>query len=109
MLLSVLSALVEHDVARSSVAGSGASTWRTMLSNMVTHPVVLPLLLGLLFNAAGGVLPELIDQLLQVLGTAVVPVCLLLIGLSLESYGLKGPVRAALELSAVKLVSARPA
>ena len=49
-------------------------------------------------------LPELIDQLLQVLGSAVVPVCLLLIGLSLESYGLKGPVRAALALSAVKLL-----
>ena len=49
-------------------------------------------------------LPELIDQLLQVLGSAVVPVCLLLIGLSLESYGLKGPVPAAVQLSVVKLV-----
>jgi len=50
------------------------------------------------------VLPELIDQLLQVLGTAVVPVCLLLIGLSLQQYGLSGPVPAALRLSVIKLV-----
>ena len=49
-------------------------------------------------------MPELIDQLLQALGSAVVPVCLLLIGLSLESYGLKGPVPIAAGLSAVKLV-----
>lgn len=105
VLLTALTALVEHDVARSSAAGSGVRIWHTMLRNMVTHPVVLPLLLGLAFNAAGGVLPELIDQLLQVLGTAVVPVCLLLIGLSLESYGLKGPVADALKLSAVKLVA----
>ena len=104
VMLTVLTALVEHDVARSSTAGSSAATWHTMLRNMVTHPVVLPLVLGLLFNAAGLVLPELIDQLLQVLGSAVVPVCLLLIGLSLESYGLKGPVPAAVQLSVVKLV-----
>jgi malonate transporter len=103
VLLTALTALVEHDVARSSAAGS--RIWHTMLRNMVTHPVVLPLLLGLAFNAAGGVLPELIDQLLQVLGTAVVPVCLLLIGLSLESYGLEGPVAEALKLSAVKLLA----
>jgi predicted permease len=75
-----------------------------MVRNMVTHPVVLPLVVGLAFNAAGGVLPELIDQLLQVLGAAVVPVCLVLIGLSLQSYGLKGPVATALRLSAVKLL-----
>jgi predicted permease len=105
VLLTALTALVEHDVARSTSAGGGVRIWHTMLRNMVTHPVVLPLLLGLAFNAAGGVLPDLIDQLLQVLGTAVVPVCLLLIGLSLESYGLKGPVADALKLSAVKLVA----
>jgi predicted permease len=102
VLLTVLTALVEHDVARSQA--SSRDTWRTMVRNMLTHPVVLPLLAGLGFNAAGGVLPELIDQLLEVLGTAVVPVCLLLIGLSLESYGLRGPVPTALRLSAVKLL-----
>jgi hypothetical protein len=102
VMLTVLTALVEHDVARSQAASGSA--WHTMVRNMVTHPVVLPLLIGLAFNAAGWVLPELIDQLLQVLGSAVVPVCLLLIGLSLQSYGLKGPVPTALRLSAVKLL-----
>ncbi|MCW5660864.1 MAG: AEC family transporter [Burkholderiaceae bacterium] len=103
VLLTVLTTLVEHDVARSQSAAS-VSAWHTMVRNMVTHPVVLPLVVGLAFNAAGGVLPELIDQLLQVLGAAVVPVCLVLIGLSLQSYGLKGPVATALRLSLVKLL-----
>jgi predicted permease len=104
VLLTVLTALVEHDVARSRQGASGAAVWHTMLRNMLVHPVVLPLVVGLGFNAAGFMLPELIDQLLQVLGSAVVPVCLLLIGLSLHSYGLNGPVSAALRLSGVKLV-----
>jgi len=105
VMLTALTALVEHDVARSQrTGGSGGTVWHTMVRNMVAHPVVLPLVVGLIFNAAGLQLPDLIDQLLQVLGSAVVPVCLLLIGLSLESYGFKGPVPTALRLSAVKLV-----
>ena len=104
VMLTLLTALVEHDVARSQPAASRADSWRTMLRNLATHPVVLPLIAGLLFNAAGLVLPQLIDQLLELLGSAVVPVCLLLIGLSLQSYGLRGPVPTALRLSAVKLL-----
>ena len=104
VLLTLLTALVEHDVAGAQAAASRAETWRTMLRNIVVHPVVLPLLAGLLFNAAGLHLPELVDQLLQVLGSAVVPVCLLLIGLSLHHYGLRGPVRASIGLSAIKLI-----
>jgi predicted permease len=104
VMLTLLTALVEHDLASSQRAASSMGTWRAMLRNLVAHPVVLPLVAGLAFNAAGLVLPALIDQLLQVLGTAVVPVCLLLIGLSLQQYGLSGPVPAALRLSAVKLV-----
>jgi predicted permease len=104
VLLTVLTALVEHDVAGAAAAGVRSAVWRTMLRNIVVHPVVLPLLLGLAFNALGFTLPELIDQLLQVLGSAVVPVCLVLIGLSLQTYGFAGPVRASIGSAAVKLV-----
>jgi predicted permease len=104
VMLTVLTALVEHDVAGAQPSASRSETWRTMLRNIVVHPVVLPLLVGLLFNAAGLRLPELIDQLLQVLGSAVVPVCLVLIGLSLHHYGVRGPVRESIALSAIKLI-----
>jgi len=104
VLLTVLTALVEHDVAGAQGVGSRSEVWRTMLRNIVVHPVVLPLLAGLAFNAAGLQLPELVDQLLQVLGTAVVPVCLVLIGLSLQHYGVSGPLRESIVLSVVKLI-----
>jgi len=104
VLLSVLTALVEHDVAGAQPAHSRAQVWRTMLRNIVVHPVVLPLLVGLLFNLAGFELPEVIDQLLQVLGSAVVPVCLVLIGLSLQHHGLRGPLRESITLTVIKLI-----
>jgi malonate transporter and related proteins len=104
VLLTLLTALVEHDVAGAGPSGSRHDVWRTMVRNIVVHPVVLPLLAGLLFNVVGLQLPELVDQLLLVLGSAVVPVCLVLIGLSLQHYGLGGPVRASIALTVIKLV-----
>ena len=104
VLLTVLTLLVEHDLARSQDSVALASTLRTVVRNTVVHPVVLPLLAGLVCNALGLKLPVLIDELLAMLGTAVVPVCLVLIGLSLEHYGLRGPSRPALALSVFKLL-----
>lgn len=104
-LLTVLTLLVEHDLAQASPAQALADTLRSTVRNTVVHPVVLPLLAGLAFNATGLTLPELIDELLAMLGTAVVPVCLVLIGLSLEHYGTRVPSRAVLVLSALKLLA----
>ncbi len=104
VMLTLLTALVEHDLARTHVGVAMMQTRRTAVRNTVVHPVVLPLVAGLACNAVGLRLPQLIDELLQVLGTAVVPVCLVLIGLSLEHYGLRGPSRAAIGLSLLKLV-----
>ncbi|RZI94177.1 MAG: AEC family transporter, partial [Rubrivivax sp.] len=55
--------------------------------NTVIHPVVLPVLAGLAWNATGLALPTVLDEVLQNLGTAVVPLCLTLIGMSLAYYG----------------------
>jgi type IV pilus assembly protein PilM len=49
----------------------------------VLHPVMLPVLLGLAWNLTGLPLPPPVDEALRVLGSAVVPVCLVLIGLNL--------------------------
>jgi predicted permease len=61
-------------------------------------------LLGLAWNLTGLPLPPPVDEALRVLGSAVVPVCLVLIGLNLAQYGLRGRVRGALGLSALKLL-----
>ena len=46
----------------------------------------------------------MLDEALQVLGSAVVPVCLVLIGVSLATYGVRGGLRLALGLSVFKLL-----
>jgi len=88
VLLSVVTTLVELDLARARGHSSLAETLLLTLRNTVVHPVVLPVLAGLLFNAAGLALPAAVDEALQMLGSAVVPLCLVLIGLSLAYYGL---------------------
>jgi hypothetical protein len=108
-LLTVLTALVELDLAR-ELPGDGERAARllrtlaTTARNTVIHPVVLPVLAGLAWNASGATLPGLLDEILATLGQAVVPVCLVLIGVSLAHYGLRGALRTAALLSALKLV-----
>jgi malonate transporter len=107
ILLSVLTALVELDLARARAltqATSIAATLKTTLRNTIIHPVVLPVLAGLAWNATGLRLPPVVDEGLEMLGLAVVPLALVLIGMSLAYYGLPGRVKSALVLSAIKLL-----
>ena len=104
-LLTVLTLLVELDLARARPdAGGLARTLRTTVRNTVIHPVVLPVLAGLLLNASGIALPAVLDEVLQLLGTAVVPLCLTLIGMSLAYYGWPKAWRGVLGLAALKLL-----
>ncbi len=112
VLLSVLSVLVELDLARARAAhDASASLWRTLrqtVRNTVVHPVVLPVLAGGLYNATGWPLPAPLDETLQLLGTAVAPLCLVLIGITLAytaGHTVRGAARGALSLSVVKLLA----
>jgi hypothetical protein len=105
VLLSVLTLLVEHDVARASGIGRPLGPMLALtVRNTVVHPVVLPVLAGLAWNVGGLGLAGPLDEVLQLLGSAVVPLCLVAIGLSLGHYGLRGAARAALGLAAMKLI-----
>jgi malonate transporter len=109
VLLSLLTLLVELDLARERVlqGGEKAHVGR-MLGEVayktVVHPVVLPIAAGIVWNFAGAPTPALVDEVLLQLGSAVVPLCLVLIGVSLAQYGLSGSLRGAGLLSAFKLV-----
>ena len=109
ILLSTVTLLVELDVARArAVHEVSASLWRTMhktLRNTVVHPVTLPVLAGLAWNATGWPVPGALDETLQLLGTAVAPVCLVLIGLSLAYTGIGGAVGSGLAIAGLKLVA----
>jgi predicted permease len=104
LLLTLLTVLAEADLARVDHRATWGSTLRSTVRNTIIHPVVLPVLLGLAWNLAGFGLHPVIDQTLQGLGAAVVPVCLVLIGASLQAYGLQGRLAGAVGLSAAKLL-----
>jgi malonate transporter and related proteins len=107
-LLTVVTVLVELDLARAGTndeAGSSlAATLKLTVRNTVIHPVVLPVLAGLVYNAAGLHLHAVVDEVLVLLASAVVPLCLVLIGLSLAYYGLPKQPQAAVALAVGKLV-----
>jgi hypothetical protein len=87
ILLTLCTMLVELDLARArSLHEATASLWRTLKStvrNAVVHPVTLPVLLGALWHATGLPLPAPLDETLALLGSAVAPLCLVLIGITL--------------------------
>jgi hypothetical protein len=104
ILLSLLTVLVETDLAR---AHGGRTRWQTLrstLRNTLIHPVMLPVLLGLAFQLSGLHLHPVLDLTLQGLGSAVVPLCLVLIGVSLAAYGVQGRLLAAMQWSLLKLL-----
>jgi predicted permease len=101
VLLSCVTALAERDLSR------GQGWQRQMVQtarNTLIHPVVLPVLLGLARNVTGAGLHPVVDEVLVLLASAVVPLCLVLIGVSLAQYGVQGRWRMALGLTAVKLL-----
>lgn len=109
-LLTLLTVLAEADLARARLrhAGSGGSalgaTVRATLRATLVHPVVLPVLAGLAWNLLGVPLPTPLDEWLQLLGSAVAPLCLLLIGLSLGRQSLHGTLRGVFSIALLKLL-----
>lgn len=101
ILLSMATALVERDLSQ-------GAAWHAQLlvtlRNTVIHPVVLPVLAGLAWNLTGLGLHPVADEVLGLIGSAVVPLCLVLIGISLAYYGVAGRWRAAFAFSAAKLL-----
>jgi malonate transporter and related proteins len=108
VLLLLCTTLVELDLAREQASGGGAAgLGRVLLGtlrNALIHPVVLPVLAGLLWNASGLPLPGPVDEVLQLLGSAVVPLCLTLIGMTLAYLGLPRSLHGALGITLVKML-----
>jgi malonate transporter and related proteins len=105
LLLTTLTVLAES--GPHAAGGKVKDRWATLRNTVrksVIHPVVLPVLLGLAYNLTGLGLHPVADQLLQSLGAAVVPVSLLLIGVSLATYGVRGRLQGAVGVASVKLL-----
>lgn len=105
LLLTLATMLVELDLARHDHGASLAATLRSTARNTIVHPVVLPVLAGIAWNVSGIGLHPAIDQMLLGLGAAAVPLCLVLIGVSLAAYDLSGAWAGVLEIGLLKLVA----
>ena len=108
VLLTLATVVLELAVAREQ-AGSGPGTgrdrWRTVLGALrhgIVHPVPLPIIAGLLFAGIGGTLPAVVDQPLQLLGSAFGPMALVLVGLTLTRVRIGAHLRGALALTVMK-------
>jgi hypothetical protein len=107
-ILSVLTVLVELDLARAHAQRHGAmplgQVMLATLRNTLVHPVVLPVVAGMAWNLTGLGLHPVLDEVLLQLGSAVVPVCLVLIGVTLQAYGLAGRLSGVLGTCIAKLL-----
>ncbi len=108
VLLTLATVVLEIAVAREQAAtarGSLSDLCRTVLGalrNGIIHPVPLPIIAGLMFAHLGGVLPAVVAQPLQLLGSAFGPMALVLVGLTLTQVRIGTHLKGALALTAIK-------
>ena len=110
VLLTLATIVLELAVAREAAA-QGKSTDRHMAAtvlravrNGIIHPVPLPIIAGLLFAQTGLVVPEVVGKPLQLLGQALGPIALLLVGVTLAFTKVGHQFKAALRIALVKCV-----
>jgi len=87
--------------------GVSHSMWRTLavaVKNSILHPVPIPIIAGVIYAQTGLPLPHMVDQPLQLMGQALGPMALLLVGVTLAYSKLSGNMLAALRIAIVKTV-----
>lgn len=72
---------------------------------VVTNPVVAGILLGTAYGLTGLPLPVIIDETLQLMSQAAVPMSLMVLGMGLSEYGMREGWRASAAITALKLAA----
>ena len=108
VLLGSGTMILEFAQARErSGAGRPQGLLRTVgqaVKNSVLHPVPLPIIAGLLFAQTGWSLPPVVDKPLQLLGVALGPMALLLVGVTLAYSRIGALVKPALRMASIKIL-----
>lgn len=110
ILLTLATIALELAVARQAAVNTmepgTRAAWRKpvldALRSGILHPVPLPILVGLLFAQTGLPMPTVLDRPLQLLGNAMGPMSLLLVGATLASARIGGQIKGALGLALLK-------
>ncbi len=102
----VLEFAVRRDAAEDAASTAGPVSVPALLlqsfKSSVLHPVPLPILLGLLYAQTGWGITPVIDKPMALLGSALSPLALVLVGVSLAHSRVGHHWRGALALSGVK-------
>ena len=104
VLLSISTTVIEWARRERGEGESLGAVAIPILKQTLIHPVILPIVAGFVWNLAALPMPPAIDATLNTLSQAAVPLCLVLIGLSLAHYGVKGVVKPAIAQGCVKLL-----
>ena len=108
VLLSGATLVFELALAKqSSAAGAPQGLGRTLfqaMKNSLIHPVPLPIIAGLLFAQTGWSIPAVADKPLQLLGMALGPIALVLVGVTLAYSKLGSLIKPAVRIAVVKTV-----
>jgi len=108
VLLTVATVVLEIVAARDERAsGQGAQrhmalTVLAAVKNGIIHPVPLPIIVGLLFAQTGLTLPEVVDKPLNLLGNALGPLALVLVGVTLMQVQVGPHLKNAIGISLLK-------
>ena len=107
ILLTAATVVFELAVAHENAgrAGQRPPMWRTVLQavrNGIVHPVPVPIIIGLVFAQTGLTIPPMVDKPLQLLGQALGPMSLLMVGVTLAFSTVGSYFGAALRIALVK-------
>ncbi|MFM1908550.1 MAG: hypothetical protein RLZZ591_2227 [Pseudomonadota bacterium] len=107
ILLTLATVVLELSLAKAAMSGSASKQrqLRAVLDAVrsgILHPIPLPILLGLAFAQTGWVLPEVIDRPLMLLGNAMGPLALVLVGATLAGAHIGQELKGALSMTLLK-------
>lgn len=102
ILLTLATLALELAPGTQPRSGSVLATVGQAVRAAVLHPVPLPILVGLAWGQTGWALPAVVDKPLQLLGQALGPIALVMVGVSLSGTRIGARWRPALVLSVVK-------
>lgn len=74
------------------------------VKNSILHPIPLPIIAGVLYAQTGLPVPAMVDTPLQLMGQALGPMSLLLVGVTLAYGRVRGNLGAALRIALVKTI-----
>lgn len=107
ILLTLATVVLELSLAKAAMSGGDGrqSQLRAVLDAVrsgILHPVPLPILLGLAFAQTGWALPEVVDRPLMLLGNAMGPLALVLVGATLAGARIGHELKGALSMTLLK-------